>query len=168
MGSNPASRAIFRNRSHRKGLRFRFSGASFRSRKRSSGPYFGRPTRTFEAPFENSFSSFLAFPAADVLIFCFSADAERLKLPSIARCPPRPRLFVGTTARRSGREVECTPLLRVQVRIRASGVRIPPSPPLIAEGPRFRKESGIFFCLRFTSLASPDLNSRDVTPEFWI
>ena len=28
--------------------------------------------------------------------------------------------------RRSGREVECTPLLRVQVRIRASGVRIPP------------------------------------------
>lgn len=78
VGSNPASRAIFRNRSHRKGLRFRLSGASFRSRKRSSGPYFGRPTRTFEAPFENSFSSFLAFPAADVLIFCFSADAERL------------------------------------------------------------------------------------------
>ena len=42
-------------------------------------------------------------------------------------CQPRHTKF----ERRSGREVECTPLLRVQVRIRASGVRIPPSPPFL-------------------------------------
>lgn len=36
----------------------------------------------------------------------------------------------GINRRRSGRVVECTPLLRVQVRIRASRVRIPPSPPI--------------------------------------
>lgn len=41
----------------------------------------------------------------------------------------RPRPHAEGFLRRSGREVECTPLLRVQVRIRASGVRIPPSPP---------------------------------------
>nr|DAR97604.1 MAG TPA: hypothetical protein [Caudoviricetes sp.] len=54
----------------------------------------------------------------------------------------RPRSHAEGFLRRSGREVECTPLLRVQVRIRASGVRIPPSPP--RHKPRSPCDFGVF------------------------
>ena len=56
----------------------------------------------------------------------------------------RPRSHAEGFLRRSGREVECTPLLRVQVRIRASGVRIPPSPPVSEQGSELSSEPCFF------------------------
>ena len=56
----------------------------------------------------------------------------------------RPRSHAEGFLRRSGREVECTPLLRVQVRIRASGVRIPPSPPVSEQGSGLSSEPCFF------------------------
>ena len=70
----------------------------------------------------------------------------------------RPRSHAEGFLRRSGREVECTPLLRVQVRIRASGVRIPPSPPrfVVAEG--FQKGVWVLpqFLPQFCQRESPE------------
>lgn len=70
----------------------------------------------------------------------------------------RPRPHAEGFLRRSGREVECTPLLRVQVRIRASGVRIPPSPPgfVVAEG--FQKGVWVLpqFLPQFCQRESPE------------
>lgn len=78
----------------------------------------------------------------------------------------RPRPHAEGFLRRSGREVECTPLLRVQVRIRASGVRIPPSPPVSEQGSE--PSSGPCFfhplisfrnCERFCVTLRPPLSS---------
>ena len=92
----------------------------------------------------------------------------------------RPRPHAEGFLRRSGREVECTPLLRVQVRIRASGVRIPPSPPVSEQGSE--PSSGLCFfrplisfrnCERFCVTLRPRLHPeanchwRDITKNTW-
>ena len=126
----------------------------FRSRRFRKGPavflFCAFPTRTRAKRFgEKTFCFFSMI----MLFFVLSVLTSRGGLdPTLRLIRRHPGFFCFDrrnrsegSLRRSGREVECTPLLRVQVRIRASGVRIPPSPP------EFKAES-----LRFLPFFLPD------------
>ena len=182
MGSNPAYRTTqFRSRRCESIGGFVFVGRPFLGRPATAGGFGGR-RRTF-------FSVFFAFS----LLACYASTPDvrgpmemtnpiRRQIQEHPACDThRPRPHTEGFLRRSGREVECTPLLRVQVRIRASGVRIPPSPPVSEQGSE--PSSGPCFfhplisfrnCERFcVTLRPPCLHPeanchwRDITKNTW-
>ena len=111
--------------------------------------------RRLQAALEGSVGLFLSFFAFSLLAcYAFTPDVRgstemtnpiRRQIQEHPACDThRPRSHAEGFLRRSGREVECTPLLRVQVRIRASGVRIPPSPPVSEQGSGLSSEPCFF------------------------
>ena len=149
--------------------------------------------RRLQAASEGGGGLFFQFFFAFSLLACYASTPDvrgpmemtnpiRRQIQEHPACDThRPRPHAEGFLRRSGREVECTPLLRVQVRIRASGVRIPPSPPVSEQGSE--PSSGPCFfhplisfrnCERFcVTLRPPCLHPeanchwRDITKNTW-
>lgn len=128
--------------------------------------------RRLQAALEGSVGLFLSFFFAFSLLACYAFTPDvrgstemtnpiRRQIQEHPACDThRPRSHAEGFLRRSGREVECTPLLRVQVRIRASGVRIPPSPPVSEQGSGLSSEPCFFFMKKMRAKHAKTLAAR--------